>query len=95
MVGRERTGPGWQTQRSTADGEFLVRTVPGAGSQKTYRCPGCQQLIPVGVAHVVVWPVWTGENDGGVANRRHWHTSCWQRRANRGGPSPERGGNRA
>src|ERR1700712_2551847 len=78
--------PGWQRAQSTADGEFLVRTVPGAASTKTYRCPGCQQLIAPGLAHLVVWPAWTAGADDGVEWRRHWHRSCWERRASRGGP---------
>lgn len=84
---RPATGSGWQQAQSTRDGEFLVRTVPGAQAQKTYRCPGCQQVIASGTAHLVVWPEWTGDDEGGVAQRRHWHTGCWQRRAARGGPA--------
>src|SRR4051812_11013800 len=49
---------GWQTAQASADGDFLVRTVPGAASAKSYRCPGCQQLIASGTAHLVVWPTW-------------------------------------
>lgn len=85
--GRGPVGGGWQRAQSTRDGEFLVRTVPGAHAHKTYRCPGCQQLIAAGTAHLVVWPEWTGDDDGGVAQRRHWHTGCWERRAARGGPA--------
>ena len=36
------------------------------------RCPGCDQLIPDGVPHVVAWPAHSG-----VDERRHWHKSCW------------------
>ena len=58
---------------------WAVRQVTG---DKPYRCPGCQQLIPPGMAHVVVWrrDAWAGE-DAALADRRHWHASCWQRRA--------------
>ena len=77
---------GWQNSQSTSDGEFLVQTVPGAASSKSYRCPGCQQLIAPGTPHLVVWPAWTGGADAGVERRRHWHRSCWNRRASRGGP---------
>ncbi len=77
---------GRETQH-TRDGEFLVRTVPGSATRKPYRCPGCQQLIPVGTSHVVVWPTedpsWM-ESSGD--SRRHWHRSCWHRRSTRGGP---------
>jgi hypothetical protein len=61
---------------------YLVRTVPGAHASKSYRCPGCAQLIAPGVAHLVVWPA----TDGDAAERRHWHRACWAARANRPPP---------
>ncbi len=61
------------------DGEWIVRHVPGAAATKTYRCPGCDQELVPGTAHIVAWPAYTP----GVAERRHWHTSCWQRRPRR------------
>jgi hypothetical protein len=61
------------------DGEWIVRHVPGAAATKTYRCPGCDQELVPGNAHVVVWPAYTP----GAAERRHWHSSCWQRRPRR------------
>ena len=64
------------------DGDWVVRQVPGAAAAKTYRCPGCDQEIPPGTAHVVAWPQQAGEAEG----RRHWHNSCWQRRPRRPGP---------
>ncbi|GAB3134757.1 hypothetical protein GCM10027289_27250 [Tsukamurella serpentis] len=64
------------------DRAYQVRTVTGAGASKAYRCPGCDQPIAVGVAHVVVWPA---AESGGVAERRHWHTGCWRREAARRG----------
>ena len=64
-----------------ADGGWVVRTVAGAAATKTYRCPGCQQPIPVGFPHLVAWPEQPGLLSGSaVAERRHWHTACWQRR---------------
>ncbi|WP_350258779.1 hypothetical protein [Scrofimicrobium sp. R131] len=50
------------------------------GSAKTYRCPGCNQVIAAQVDHVVAWREesllgW----DSGVETRRHWHESCWAR----------------
>ncbi|WP_231988178.1 hypothetical protein [Nakamurella panacisegetis] len=60
----------------------------GAAAVKAYRCPGCQQLIPPGTPHLVVWPEWVADDVGGVSDRRHWHTACWQRRVGRGGPRP-------
>ncbi|MGW0162873.1 hypothetical protein ACWDUN_26475 [Mycobacterium sp. NPDC003323] len=57
--------------------DYEVRSIPAARADKTYRCPGCDHEIRPGVAHVVVIPV-------DVDDRRHWHTSCWSNRANRG-----------
>ena len=66
------------------DGDWIVRQVPGAAAMKAYRCPGCDQEILPGVAHAVVWPAQTP----GPAERRHWHTSCWQRRPRRQARDP-------
>ncbi|MGH3886818.1 MAG: hypothetical protein ACRDSZ_09655 [Pseudonocardiaceae bacterium] len=74
-------GPGWAQPESGPDGKWLVRTVPGEQVVKCYRCPGCDHEIGPGTAHVVVWPA--GEQ-GSVADRRHWHTSCWTARVRRG-----------
>jgi hypothetical protein len=65
---------------SGPDGDWLVRSVPGSAAVKDYRCPGCDQLIRAGTAHLVTWPA--GEC-GSVADRRHWHAACWQARARR------------
>jgi hypothetical protein len=66
-------------RESGPDGaDWLVRPVPGAGSGKPYRCPGCDQIVPAGTPHVVAWP-----DDGSVAERRHWHTPCWSARHHR------------
>lgn len=61
---------------------YEVRPIAGARAAKTYRCPGCDHEIRSGTAHVVVWPVDSGES--GVDDRRHWHTLCWANRATRG-----------
>lgn len=56
--------------------DYEVKAVPAARAAKTYRCPGCDQEIRPGTAHVVVWPT-----DAGTAeDRRHWHTPCWTNR---------------
>ncbi|WP_220505850.1 MULTISPECIES: ATP/GTP-binding protein [Microbispora] len=65
---------------SAHDGEWVVRNVSGAAQGKAYRCPGCEQEIRPGLPHVVSWPAWSGGED----ERRHWHTTCWRNRANRG-----------
>ncbi|PRY01804.1 hypothetical protein [Allonocardiopsis opalescens] len=65
---------------SGPDGDWVVRAVTGAAADKTYVCPGCEQRIGAGVPHTVAWP----SGDRGAENRRHWHTSCWTNRLNRG-----------
>jgi hypothetical protein len=50
---------------------FLVRAVSGERG-RTYRCPGCQQVIRAGTPHLVVVP------EGRMEDRRHWHTPCWR-----------------
>lgn len=66
-----------------ADGyDYDVRAVAASRAVKTYRCPGCDHEIRPSVAHVVVWPADLGE--AAVDDRRHWHTSCWTNRSNRG-----------
>ncbi|MFC4564488.1 ATP/GTP-binding protein [Nocardiopsis mangrovi] len=67
---RRETGP---------DGEWAVRRISGAAAAKPYRCPGCHQEIPPGMPHVVAWRPF-GDGD----DRRHWHSSCWEKRAHRG-----------
>jgi hypothetical protein len=75
-----RLGP--QQTEAWPDGDWVLRQVPGAAATKTYRCPGCNQEILPGVAHVVVWP----DQAPGAELRRHWHNSCWRRRPRRPGP---------
>ncbi|MGX7824723.1 hypothetical protein ACTG9Q_06495 [Actinokineospora sp. 24-640] len=67
-----------QFRESGADGEWLVRTVPGSQAVKIYRCPGCDHEIRPGTAHLVVWSA-----DDGVSERRHWHSGCWSARSRR------------
>ena len=56
------------------EGEYIVQPVSGAQAAKTYVCPGCNQNIVAGVAHVVAW-----SDIEGPQGRRHWHTPCWNR----------------
>ncbi len=72
-----RLGP--QRTESAPDGDWVIRMVPGAASTKAYRCPGCDQEIPPGTAHLVAWPAHTP----GAVERRHWHSPCWRRRLQR------------
>ncbi|MGK5642728.1 ATP/GTP-binding protein [Streptomyces sp. URMC 126] len=59
--------------------DWSVRMVGGSAAAKRYRCPGCDQEIPPGVPHLVVWP----QYGAGVEDRRHWHKSCWNARDRR------------
>lgn len=70
------------TVHSWAGEDFTVRPVTGSAATKSYRCPGCDLLIPVRTPHVVVWPVLRGlTGRSGTEVRRHWHTGCWRSRA--------------
>jgi hypothetical protein len=80
-VARHRRAPANRSGVATvthahADESWQVVTVPGAAARKTYRCPGCNQQIPPGTPHLVVWPTDCAD---GVEQRRHWHTPCWRR----------------
>lgn len=73
---RTESGPG-----RLAGEDFNVRDVASGQATKWYRCPGCDQEIPPGVAHIVAWPADYG---GRADDRRHWHRNCWGKRADRG-----------
>lgn len=66
------------------DGAWTVRQISASAATKAYQCPGCQQQIPPGTAHVVAWhdDALLGAQ-AGLELRRHWHSSCWSRRAPR------------
>ena len=75
-----RLGP---TTQDWGDRAWSVRQVTGSsadGSVRSWLCPGCNQQIASGTPHVVVWPA---DGVGGVADRRHWHTACWNARGRR------------
>lgn len=61
--------------------EYRVRAVSGSAvpGSAPYRCPGCDQLLAVGLGHLVAWPA----DDLDASDRRHWHTACWQARDRR------------
>ncbi len=59
------------------DGIYVVRKITGSSSNKPYRCPGCDQVIPMATPHTVAWL----EHD--AETRRHWHTICWSKRNQR------------
>ncbi|MDR2620783.1 MAG: hypothetical protein LBC29_06700 [Propionibacteriaceae bacterium] len=63
------------------DGRWITRAIAAGRSVKDYICPGCNQRIRSGEAHIVVWPY---EPPLGAVSavefRRHWHSNCWLRR---------------
>jgi hypothetical protein len=66
------------------DGGWVVRQVTGSAATKPYRCPGCEQVIPMATPHVVAWPAYDGiAHDTRLDERRHWHTGCWRARDRR------------
>lgn len=72
-----------QTFEEHQEGLYTVRRLSGSASNKPYRCPGCDQLIPLATPHIVAWL--EDEED----NRRHWHNVCWSKKDKRG-PNTER-----
>jgi len=80
------TRSGHEPRRRT-DAIYVADPVTGAqaelhqvqpyAAQKAYRCPGCNQEIAAGTAHVVVVPL------SEPAGRRHWHSPCWEHRHTR------------
>ena len=65
---------GHATAEIKSDGRWIVRNIPGAAA--------CNQLIQPATPHLVAWPDQPGLlSESGLDERRHWHTSCWQRRA--------------
>ena len=74
-------GAGHATSVEKIDGRWIVRSVPGTAATKPYRCPGCDHPVAPGTPHVVAWPSAPEVGlDRAVDARRHWHTSCWERR---------------
>jgi hypothetical protein len=69
--------PSNQSFEDAEDGLWVVRQLTGSGATKLYRCPGCDQLIPMATPHTVAW------RDGEEDLRRHWHNICWSKRLHR------------
>ena len=76
----ERARRGVERVVRSPDGHWSVRNITVGGAAKSYRCPGCDQEIRPGVAHVVAWPA---DERGDLNDRRHWHTACWNARDRR------------
>ena len=79
----DRLGSMPRVEQGSDGRESNVRRV--RGSEKPYRCPGCDQLIAPGTPPVVAWPADHLLGAGAaVEERRHWHSSCWATRDRRG-----------
>ena len=76
----DRALGGAPRRETYAGGEWFVRRVTGVGASRPYLGPGCQQTIQMGTPHVVAWPA---DGVGGLDDRRHWHTGCWEARGRR------------
>ncbi|QVQ54835.1 hypothetical protein J4H86_11260 [Spiractinospora alimapuensis] len=76
---------GAERRESAPDGDWAVRSVSATAATKAYWCPGCGQQIPPGMPHVVAWRA-----GGQGEDRRHWHSSCWSKRADRSTRPPRR-----
>ncbi|WP_409329838.1 hypothetical protein [Trujillonella humicola] len=85
-------GPARRAERveEAADGDWVVRSLTGAASTKSYRCPGCDQAIRPATPHLVTWPAYPRDSDldpwdvdSAADLRRHWHPACWRARARR------------
>jgi hypothetical protein len=79
----ERVRRGVDAVESWGYEQWRVRQIPGSTAAKSYRCPGCDQEIPPGVPHLVVWPIETIDGSAGESARRHWHAGCWRARDRR------------
>lgn len=78
-TGLDRLLSGWKRTETRRGREFAVQPVTAASAQKEYRCPGCDGVIPLGTAHLVVWQVDGVLGDAAdLAARRHWHDHCWR-----------------
>jgi hypothetical protein len=55
----------------------MVHPIQPYQARKSYVCPGCENLIEVGVGHLVVVP------DDAPDLRRHWHRGCWYKERRR------------
>ena len=75
----ERFAGGFKRTEAKRSGLWNVQPVSAASAVKAYRCPGCAQDVAKGVAHVVTWKADSLMGDAAaLADRRHWHTRCWQ-----------------
>ncbi len=71
-----------QTIEEHHEGMYIVRKLTGSSSNKPYRCPGCDQVIPMATPHTVAWLEDDEEDDG--EERAEVHRKFQQHRAGLG-----------
>ena len=75
----ERVRTGYRRVESKRGTRYIVQPIGAKNALKEYRCPGCDNFIAPGVAHLVAW-----EDESllgptrAVEDRRHWHNHCWR-----------------
>lgn len=75
----DRLLSGWKRTETRRGTQWTVQPISAAQASKSYTCPGCGRIVPVGAAHVVVWRADGVLGDAAdLAARRHWHTACWR-----------------
>lgn len=78
----DRIRGGVPRRESGAGGDWFSRRV--TNSEKSYMCPGCRQIIPPGVSHIVAWQAdYVAGDVAALDGRRHWHSGCWAARDRR------------
>lgn len=75
----ERLRTGFRRVETKRGNRYIVQPISEKNALKDYRCPGCNQIIPPGQAHLVAWEEDSvlGSN-AAIENRRHWHNHCWR-----------------
>jgi len=75
----ERLRTGYRRTETKRGTRYTVQPIGANNALKDYRCPGCNQIITPGTAHLVAWEEESirGSNRG-VEDRRHWHNHCWR-----------------
>jgi hypothetical protein len=70
---------GWRRTEHRRGSAWNVQPISAAQSVKVYVCPGCEQDILPGTAHIVAWRADGVLGDAAdIASRRHWHLHCWK-----------------
>lgn len=71
---------GWRRTETKRGRTWIVQPIGAGRSEKAYVCPGCSRPVVAGAAHIVCWPADSVLGDeSALADRRHWHTGCWNR----------------